>query len=223
LDVKDGRLILTTEAGKKVAFLKLKEMPNELTIPPLEVGKRGDVAPKRLREIQGELARREEKNIRVRTEWRALKDPKDKAAKLEEMRKIDADDTRFLVLLVKEVGWLDSRRFGDAAQSSAYLIVMHTHDQALMQGALPELEKETRAKRFNPELFAGLFDRFRTIVALPERYGMHVTPDAKGDLVVGPLEDHDRVDERRREIGLPLLATYLSRYEKDGQKVRILK
>jgi hypothetical protein len=223
LEVKDGRLILTTDAGKGVAFLKLKEVPKELTIPSLEIGKGGDVPAKRVREIQAELARREECNIKIRTEWRALKDAKAKAAKLQEMWKIDADDSRFLTQLIKDLGWIDSRRFGDAAEHSAYLIVMHTHDLTLMQGALPELEKETRAKRFNPEMFAGLFDRFRSIVALPERYGMHVSPDAKGDLVVGPLEDPRRVDDLRRDIGLPPLALYLQRYEKERQKVRIVE
>ena len=81
------------------------------------------------------------------------------------------------------------------------------------------------AKRFDPELFAGLFDRFRTLVALPERYGMHVTLDEKGELVVGPLENSMKVDEYWKEIGLPPLRAYLKRYQSEngGKVVRVLE
>src|SRR5262249_38667411 len=123
------------------------------------------------------------------------------------------------------IGWIDSRRFGATTENSAYLIVMHTKDLSLMQAALPELKKEVLAKRFDPELYAGLHDRFRTIVALPERYGMHVTPGENRELVVGRLEEPKRVDEYRKEIGLPPLREYLKRYQEEngGKEVRVLE
>jgi hypothetical protein len=51
-----------------------------------------------------------------------------------------------------------------------------------------------------------------------------VSADEKGQLVVGPLEDRARVDEFRKEIGLPALAKYLERRraENGGKAVRIL-
>ncbi len=225
-EVKEGLLVLTDAKGKQHTFRKLDKDPPELLIPPLPFGERKPLEAEKVKSIRAEMARREEANLKVRTEYRELKGkPKEQAAKVAEMMKIDADDTKYLVKLVKEIGWIDSVRFGDRAENSAYLIVMHTRDHSLMQAALPELKKEVLAKRFDPELFAGLHDRFRTIVALPERYGMHITPDEKGELVVGPLEDPKRVDEFRKEIGLPSLREYLKRYqaENGGKEVRVLE
>jgi hypothetical protein len=50
-----------------------------------------------------------------------------------------------------------------------------------------------------------------------------VSSAARGALVVGRLEDRSRVDDFRRDIGLPSLAKYLERYKQDGQKVRIVE
>jgi hypothetical protein len=180
------------------------------------------------RDIQKELARREETNIKVRLEYRELlKDPADakkRQAKFEEMEKIDADDTAYLIKLVKDVGWIDEKRFGQKAVNSAYLIVMHTRDFGVMRSVLPEIEKEVKAKRFDPEQYAGLHDRYRGLVAEPERYGMHVNVTEKGRLFVGPLEDRKRVDEFRKAIGLPPLAEYLKRYKEEngGRDVEVV-
>jgi hypothetical protein len=223
-DVKGKILVLTDAKGGRHTFHKLDKDPTELLIPALPVGERKAQQGEEVNSIQVELARREEANLRVRWEWRELKCKADaQAAKYKEMEKIDADDTAYLVRLVKRIGWIDSQRFGAVTENSAFLIVMHTKDLSLMQAALPELKKEVLEKRFDPELFAGLYDRFRTIVALPERYGMHVTPDENGELVVGPLEDPKRVNEYRKEIGLPPLREYLKRYqaENGGKEVRV--
>jgi hypothetical protein len=225
-EVKDNLLTLTDAKGGKHTFRKLDKDPPQLLIPTLPLGERKPLRAEEVGAIRKELARREEANLRVRTEWRELKGKADQqAAKYKEMEKIDADDTNYLVGLLEAKGWIDSIRFGTKAEHAAFLIVMHTKDHSLMQAALAELRKEVLAGRFDPELFAGLHDRFRTIVALPERYGMHVTPDEKGELVVGPLEDPKRVDEYRKEIGLPPLREYLKRYqaENGGKEVRVLE
>src|SRR5262249_18365460 len=147
-----------------------------------------------------------------------------RANAIKEMLKADADDTRYLIGQVQEIGWIDSNRFGHAAQDSAVIILMHTAHPALRAAALPILKKEVLAGRFDAETYAGLYDRYCFQVGLPDRYGMHVSPDSRGLLVVGPLEDRARVDEFRKEIGLPPLAKYLERRrdENGGKPVRIL-
>ncbi len=154
-----------------------------------------------------------------------MKDNDARAAKVKEMASADVGDTKYLIDLVKEVGWIDAERFGSATQHDAFLILMHTQNPALKLACLPSLEKEVRAGRFDAESYAGLYDRYCLQVALPDRYGMHITPNDKGELVVGPLEDRTRVDEFRKVIGLPPLAKYLDRYreENGGKAVRILE
>jgi hypothetical protein len=224
-EVKGDTLTVITAAGKRVAFERLAKDPPELLLKSLPLAPRKPVPPERAEAVRRELARREQVSVRVRLEYReALKDDASRKAKLAEMMKIDAADSRYLAGLLREVGWVDSERFGGAAEHGAYLIVMHTHDLALMQTGIEELEKEVKAKRFDAEQFAGLFDRFRGIVALPQRYGMVVTHTARGEMVLGPLEDRKRVDEFRKAIGLPPLARYLERYRQDngGKDVRVV-
>jgi hypothetical protein len=223
-ELAGDRLLLTDSVRKRVPFRRLKNTPPELALAPLPLGERKELTRERARTIEKELLRREKANIRVRFEYRALKKPKEKKAKLAEMYRIDADDTRYLRALVKEVGWIDGRRFSGAAVDAAYLIAMHTRDYSLMEGAARELEKEVKAKRFDAERFAGLFDRYRLVTGQRERYGMHVAVGPRGKLVVGPLEDRVKVDALRKAIGLPPLARYLERYreENGGEPVQVL-
>jgi hypothetical protein len=224
-EVKDGVLTLTPDgkAGRK--FERLAKEPPELVPQAPVLAERKPVPPERVRAICAELARREQANLRVRMEYReAMKDRQKAQAKYQEMARIDADDTKYLTGLLGEVGWIDEPRFGADAAHSAYLIAMHTKDFGLMGAAVAELEKETRAKRFDPEQFAGLHDRHRSLTGQLERYGVHVSRDEKGELVVGPLEAPKRVDEFRKAIGLTPLAEYLRRYKVDngGKEVRVL-
>jgi hypothetical protein len=46
----------------------------------------------------------------------------------------------------------------------------------------------------------------------PQCYGTQMTADAEGRPVVWPIEDAAHVDERRRGVGLPGLAEYVSQW-----------
>ena len=223
--VEKEALFFEDLAGKKHKFQRLVKDPPELKLVSVKLAEAKSVDRKKVQEVQRELARREKVGGKLRQEFHASsKDNAKRADKIKEMVKADADDTRFLIDLIQEIGWIDSGRFGYAAQESAFLILMHTANPALKEAALPILKKEVLAGRFDAEFYAGLYDRYCFQVCLPDRYGMHVSPDATGQLVVGPLEDRARVDEFRKEIGLGPLAKYLERRKEEngGKAVRIL-
>jgi hypothetical protein len=225
LRVEKDALFFEDPAGKRHKFQRLAKDPPELTLVSVSLADPKSVDPKKVKDVQRELARREKVGVKLRLEFRAaLKDNAKRADKIKEMSNADADDTRFLIDLIMEFGWIDCGRFGYAAHESAFLILMHTANPALKEAVLPILKKEVLARRFDAEPYAGLYDRYCNQVALPDRYGMHVATDAKGRLVVGPLEDRARVDDFRKEIGLEPLAKYLKRYEEEngGKAVRIL-
>ena len=46
----------------------------------------------------------------------------------------------------------------------------------------------------------------------PQRYGTQVGDVQDGEPVPWPIEEPNRVDERRAEIGLPPLSEYLARW-----------
>ncbi len=223
LVLKGDELTLVSPMGTRT-FKRLEKVPEELEIKTLPLGKPMRLDAEKVKSIQKELARREEANLKVRFELRELKKPEERAAKTQELLKIDADDSKYVATLIEEVGWVDTRRFGPDAAHSAYLIVMHTHDFALMWTGIEQIEKDVRARDFDAEQWAGLFDRFRIVTGQRERYGHYVFANAKGELAIGPLEDRQRVDQWRKEIGLPTLAAYLARHKEanGGKDVQVV-
>jgi hypothetical protein len=115
-------LIFEDAAGKKHKFHRLAKDPPESKLVSVPLAEAKPVDRKKVQEVQQELARREKVGAKLREEFRAAsKDNANRAAKIKEMANAVADDTRFLIGLVKEIGWIDSGRFGYAAQDSAVL------------------------------------------------------------------------------------------------------
>ena len=106
--------------------------------------------------------------------------------------KVDAENTRYVKSLVATLGWIDAERFGREAANAAFLIVQHSGDLRLMMAALPEIKKDLKAKRVDPQDYALLFDRIQTSVGEKQRYGTQLGQNEKGELIVFPLEDRKR-------------------------------
>lgn len=219
---REGWLVLVkpaqreaAEAARKEWFQSLRK-PAEMSGPvrrprvvPLVLGEARPLSDEVLASISGELSKRRELDQVVR------KDPSRRG----EMKQVDTDNTAWLKQVVVEHGWIDSRRFGVKAADAAFLLVQHSGDLPLMLAALPEIEKDVKAGRLNAENFAFLFDRLQIMQGGQQRYGTQIIKDdEQGDWVVSRLEDPDRVDELRKEIGLEPLQDYIARF---GHKVRI--
>src|SRR5262249_2792221 len=94
-ELKDGVLTLTLAEGtRKLTLRKLDSVPLELELKALPLGKAEPVPAEKLKAIQEELAKRLVVDQAVR------KDP----ARWKEMPQVDADNTAYLVQLIKDVG-----------------------------------------------------------------------------------------------------------------------
>ena len=196
--------------AKPVVYRRLAEVPAALELRPLPLGKPGTVPPDVLNEIQDELARR------VREDQAVRKDP----ARRSDMRKVDTDNTAWLVQLVGEHGWIDATRFGARASNAAFLMVQHSGNLPLMLAALPEIEKDVRAKRLDAQPYALLYDRTMLYVGEYQRYGTQILPLGKVLLVL-PMEDPEHVEQRRKELGLFSLERYLSFFKRGADDVKV--
>ncbi len=135
------------------------------------------------------------------------------------MDKVDRDNTEWLKSLTRKVGWIDATRFGSEAAMAAFLIVQHSDDDALMAAALPDIEKDVKAKRLpDGQAYALLYDRIQVYKGEKQRYGSQIGV-LNGELVVLPLEDRKKVDAWREELGMPPLSEYLKMF---GRKVRFI-
>jgi len=182
-----------------------KRTPSRPAVEPLALGSRRDLGDDERLSIRAELARRRGTDQAVRT-FERLRG---------QMAQVDADNTAYLRKLVLDVGWIDVERFGRPAADAAFLIVQHSGDLPLMFAALPEIEKDVRAGKGNPQTYALLYDRLQIMTGGKQRYGSQITQNDAGELVVADLEDPDRVDELRKELGLKPLQEYLALFGED--------
>src|SRR5262249_16307334 len=150
-----------------------------------------------VQQIQTEIERRWELDQTVRH------DPAKRAL----APKVDAENRDYFLHLIQEVGWLDVARFGTRTSVVAALFVKHIYRMPLNLAALPYVEHDLKATG-DGEAYAILYDDTQLHLGRKQRYGTQIAEDANGDPYVLPLEQPERVDKLRKEIGQPPLATY---------------
>jgi len=217
--VKDG--LLTLQSGKESSTCrKLDTVPPEVNPQPLALPAAPKLEDGEVAKIQADLAQRVEVDQKARNEMiKAMQgkppEPGDeKAQALQqklglEMAQIDADNTSHLVELVQRVGWIDATRFGAKTANAAFLLVQHSMKLSLMLAALPEIEKDVKAKVIGGDAYALLYDRLQMYLGEKQKYGTQVLSDNNKDWKVYDLQDPAKVDEYRKEMGLMPLADYL--------------
>ncbi|MHC4134388.1 MAG: DUF6624 domain-containing protein [Planctomycetota bacterium] len=214
VDAEDGWLLLgraeDRERAEKALLAWFADQKKRAPPPPpkpepLALGARGALDESEVAKIQGELARRRTLDQDVRRD----------RSRHPEMAKVDADNTAYLKGVVTDIGWIDVERFGRQAADAAFLLVQHSGELPLMLAALPEIEKDVRAGRAYAQNFALLYDRTQLMTGGKQRYGSQVRENDAGELAVYRLEDPDRVDAFRRELGLGPLRDYLALFGRD--------
>jgi YVTN family beta-propeller protein len=197
------------KAVRDAYWKEMRERLKKTDPPPLKLGEWKELPEETVAAIGAELAKR------VAVDQAVRKDP----SRHGEMGKVDADNTAWLRKTVTVHGWIDAGRFGRKAANAAFLLVQHSGDLALMKAALPLIEMDVRAGSLDGQSYALLYDRLQLMQGGKQRYGTQIVKDEeKGGWVVLRLEDPDRVDERRKSIGLGPLKDYLKLF---GDDVRI--
>lgn len=193
---KEGTLHLGF-AGKTTECEPLTEIPPEVGLEPLSLGEPTGLSEERKRGIREELAERAEKDQEVRRDL----------SRRDELPAIDSANTGYVKTLVQSVGWIDVGRFGEEAAHHAFLLVQHSMDLPLMMAALPRIQADVESGSGLGVELAMLYDRVQLLLGEKQRYGTNwqETDDERRLL---PLEDPERVNEFRKELGLPPLEGY---------------
>jgi hypothetical protein len=125
------------------------------------------------------------------------------------MARTDSENTVWLKAYVARWGWPTVTQVGHEAVVAAFLIVQHAvHDTAFMRAMLPAIEDSQRRGDLDGGAVALLTDRLEVKAGRPQVYGTQLS-FRNGHLVLDPIIDSARVDERRQRMGLPPLAEYL--------------
>ena len=209
IEIKDNTLMITTTipVKKTVIWHKLDKVPPELDLNSLHLGKIGDLPTERIKAIQSELAKRLELDQSVRNPEVLKKGMSEKD--MEKMAKVDTDNTAYLKKLVSEIGWINAKRFGSQTALAAFVIVQHSADIRLMLAVIPFIRQDVDNKLTDAQDYALLYDRLQEFLGDKQRYGTQLREMPNGEYMVSPLENREKVDEFRKELGLEPLSKYL--------------
>ena len=119
---------------------------------------------------------------------------------------IEASDER-TTTAIKEViakhGWPGKSLVGKDGAHAAWLVVQHSHDVEFQRACLEKLELAVAQGEAQAVEHAYLYDRVAVNSGKPQRWGTQFNEGKPY-----PIEEPERVDERRKVIGLSSMAEY---------------
>lgn len=118
---------------------------------------------------------------------------------------IDARATRLMRDLLDQWDWIDRDRFGAKVSDYAWLLVQHAdHHPEFQKLALSRMAPYLSGGGIKKANYAFLFDRVAVNAGRMQRFGTQpvwdCTPD--GQLKLQPVEDSERLDERRASLDM---------------------
>lgn len=124
-----------------------------------------------------------------------------------EMEQVHLEHAEQLAEIVDAWGWPGRSRAGDDGCAAAFLLAVHAISRPDLQHRwLPLLEAAAADGEVPRRQPAMLEDRIRFHEGRPQRFGTVFDWDKNSELTPGAIEDPERVDERRRAVGLGPLA-----------------
>ncbi|MFY9821272.1 MAG: DUF6624 domain-containing protein [Thermoanaerobaculia bacterium] len=211
--LENGYLHLKIGDAEKI-YRHLEHVPPQLVLEPLPLGLPKALPEERLKEIRSEVAQRLKADQEVRN------DP----ARRGELAGVDAQNTRYLIELAQDVGWLDAKRFGLQTSANAAILAQHSLNLPLVLAILPLLERDFKVPGPEAEIFTVVYDGLQIDLGRKQRFGTQLAEDSNGEPMVLPLENIAKVEGYRKALGLPPLSEYLttaSKFLYDGKVIRM--
>lgn len=216
-------LCLTLEGDERPTDLTAKEGSGRLL--QVFVKAKAEAAAVKEPELRAELLARRKADMTARIKVLELLQknngkPEGEAAErfqklVAEVQEMDAKHGEWLKATVKKHGWPGVSLVGKDGAEAAFALAQHggQSDLDFQKKCLELLAAAVKAKDANPVHLAHLTDRVRVAAGEKQVYGTEVV-EKDGTLEAAPLEDEAKVDERRKEVGLPPLADALKQMRK---------
>ncbi|OGN07089.1 MAG: hypothetical protein A2669_02280 [Candidatus Yanofskybacteria bacterium RIFCSPHIGHO2_01_FULL_48_25b] len=119
-----------------------------------------------------------------------------------------ASNTNRMREIVEKIRWPTISKVGESVSNMAWLLVQHAdHDVEFQKMAL-ELMKAVAPGDVSKRNIAYLEDRVRVNADQPQLYGTQFSGETRETYEPKPIEDPERVDERRKEMGMETLGEY---------------
>ncbi len=124
----------------------------------------------------------------------------------------DSENLKAVKHILDNYGWLGANVIGKQGNNTLFLVIQHA-DQITQEKYLPMMREAVKNGNAQKSTLALLEDRVAIGQGKKQIYGSQLGmyfDDNK--YFLRPLTDPDNVDKRRAEVGLPSLASYLSRW-----------
>lgn len=127
---------------------------------------------------------------------------------------VDGANRERLKAVIEEHGWPTPAMVGAEAANAAFLIAQHAdRDLEFQRRSLEHLQEAFENGEASGQQLALLTDRVRVHEGRMQLYGTQANLE-DGAIVLHPIEDSLHVDERRADLDLPPLDTYLDMLRK---------
>ncbi len=110
--------------------------------------------------------------------------------------------------ILDKYGWLGVDEVGEKVNAALFLVIQHSK-QSIQEKYLPLMKQAVKEGKANASSLALLEDRVLIGQGKKQIYGSQIGEDSSGKYYILPLEDPDKVDKRRLEVGLNPLAEYV--------------
>src|SRR6185369_9413128 len=130
----------------------------------------------------------------------------------EKLNKIYEDDIAKLCQLIKTHGWPTSATVDHDGVFATFHILKNAGTYELQRDLLPVIVAAIKKDPLQKREFASLYDRLRVSAGMKQLFGTQAV-SMGGFLVLYPIEDEEKLDERRAEYGLAPMDQYMNSLE----------
>ncbi len=124
----------------------------------------------------------------------------------EEMKELHNRNAKILSDIIDKIGYPTIDKVGKEANEASWLVIQHSIGQPeFMKKCAKLLEKAVSENKANPKCLAYLNDRIAVFEGKPQLYGTQFDWDKNGNLSPNIFDDLNKVNERRKSIGLNTL------------------
>jgi hypothetical protein len=123
-----------------------------------------------------------------------------------EMKELHNRNAKILSDIIDTIGYPTLDKVGKEANEAAWLVIQHSIGQPeFMKKSAELLKSAVNENKADPKSLAYLTDRIAVLEGKPQLYGTQFDWDEHGNLSPNPFDDLNKVNKRRKSIGLNTL------------------
>jgi hypothetical protein len=121
----------------------------------------------------------------------------------EEMKELHNRNAKVLSDIIDTIGYPTIDKVGKEANEAAWLVIQHSIGQPeFMKKSAELLKSAVNENKADPKILAYITDRIAVLEGKPQLYGTQFDWDKHGNLSPNLFDDLNKVNERRKSIGL---------------------